>query len=73
MIKKMKRFSWDQKKAIADFAITVAAASFTAGVITPFFTKVQSFAELLSYLNGGIILSSISLGSALLILERKKL
>ncbi len=45
----MKRLSVNQRKALSDFANTVAAAWFTAGVISPFFTKPKSLIELLSF------------------------
>ena len=67
----MKRFSWDQRKGLADFTNTVAAAWFTAGIITPFFTKPKSPIELLSLFLGGIGMTVVMLYFSLLFLERK--
>lgn len=70
---KIMKFSWDQRKAIADFLTTVAAAWFSAGVITPFFNKTASATDVVAFLFIGLVMSSTALLVTMMILERKKL
>lgn len=67
----MKRFTWDQRKSLSEFANMVAAAWFTAGVITPFFTKPKTTIELLFLFVSGIVMTSVMLYFSLFFLERK--
>lgn len=53
--------SRDQKKALSQFAGTIAAAWFTAGIIAPLFTRVSSINEIFPSMLVGIIMTWFSL------------
>ncbi|MBI5619465.1 hypothetical protein HY950_00705 [Candidatus Gottesmanbacteria bacterium] len=67
----MKRLSWDQRKSLSEFSNTVAAAWFTAGVISPLFTKAKSLEEVAVFLFSGLFMTGVMLRLSLLFLERK--
>lgn len=45
----MRKLTPVQLKSLAEFGNTIAAAWFTAGVVSPFFTKPKAFMELLAF------------------------
>ena len=55
------RLSRDQRKALSQFAGTLAAAWFTAGFIAPVFTKLSSLNEIYPSMIFGIMMTSLSL------------
>jgi hypothetical protein len=65
----MSNLSSVQLKSIADFANTVAAAWFTAGVISPIFTKPKSFLELMTFLAVSLLMTWATLRWSILLLE----
>jgi len=65
----MNSLSPVQLKSIAEFADTVAAAWFTAGVISPIFTKPKSFLELLIFLAVSLLMTWATLRWSILLLE----
>ena len=68
----MKRINSAQRKSLADFGTTVAAAWFSAGIIAPLFTKPKSYIDVLLFLAIGAIMTIITLRWALLFLEGVK-
>jgi hypothetical protein len=62
-----------QLKALSDFANTVAAAWFTAGVISPFFTKPASLLEVFRFLLIGLLMTWITLTWSLSLVKEVKL
>ena len=63
----MQRLKPAQLKALSDFANTVAAAWFTAGIISPFFVRPESSIKLFMFpviglvMTGGTLVWSLSL------------
>lgn len=53
----MEKLTFAQRKSLSEFANTVAAAWFTAGIISPFFTKPKSLQELLSFVIVGLLMT----------------
>lgn len=68
----MKKLAPVQRKALSEFANTIAAAWFTAGVISPFFTKPKSLLELISFIVVGLLMSWATLRWSLSLLEGVK-
>mgnify|MGYP001612806397 CR=1 FL=1 len=58
-----------QRKALSDFADMIAAAWFTAGIISPFFTKPKSAGEIIIFLLTGLLMTWVSLRWSLSLLE----
>lgn len=50
IMRKMKRFTWDQRKALSDFANMITAAWFTAGVIAPTFAISRRQTRIMKYM-----------------------
>lgn len=61
-----------QLKALSEFANTIAAAWFTAGVIAPFFTKPRTFLETAWFLVLGLFFTVVMLQWSLLLLKGVK-
>jgi hypothetical protein len=61
-----------QLKSLADFSNTVAAAWFTAGVISPVFTKPKSFLELMTLLSVSLLMTWATLRWSLFLLDGVK-
>lgn len=68
----MKQFSSVQLKSMAEFANTVAAAWFTAGVISPAFARPKSVADFLIFLLISVFMTGLILRWSLYILEGVK-
>ncbi len=68
----MKRLSPVQLKSLSEFANTVAAAWFTAGVIAPVFTRPKSIGDLLTFLLIGVLMTAVVLYWSLFLLEGVK-
>ena len=68
----MKELSSAQLKSLSEFANTVAAAWFTAGVISPVFTKPKSLLELITFLLVSLLMTAATLRWSLFILEGVK-
>lgn len=68
----MKKLNQAQLKALSDFANTVAAAWFTAGVISPFFTKVESLFDALKFPMIGVLMTWATLRWSLSLLSGVK-
>jgi len=68
----MKGLSSVQLKALSDFSNTVAAAWFTAGIISPVFTKPKSLVELITFLLVSLLMTGATLRWSLFILEGVK-
>lgn len=62
-----------QRKALSEFANTVAAAWFSAGVISPFFTKPKSLIDLLSFILVGLTMTWATLRWSLSLVKEIKL
>jgi hypothetical protein len=71
--KPVKGLSQVQLKGLAEFANKIAAAWFTAGIISPFFTKPKSFVELVSYVGVGLLMTLVALRWSLFLLGGTKL
>ena len=69
----MKTFSPIQRKALSDFANTIAAAWFTAGVISPFFTNSEMPLAVLKFPLLGLLMTWATLRWSLSLLEGVKL
>ncbi|MBI5701040.1 hypothetical protein HZC34_04235 [Candidatus Saganbacteria bacterium] len=54
---------------MSDFANMVSAAWFTAGIISPFFTKPSSLVELLTFVFTGLLMTWATLRWSLFLLE----
>jgi hypothetical protein len=65
----MKRYKASQLKALSDFANMLAAAWFTAGIISPFFTKPISLLESTAFAALGILMTTITLRWSLSLLK----
>jgi len=68
----VNELSVNQRKALSDFANTIAAAWFTAGIISPLFTKPKSPAELLTFVILGISMTWAALRWSLILVEDAK-
>ncbi len=73
IIKKVKKLSSSQLKGLSEFANKIAAAWFTAGIISPFFTRPKSFLELALYVGVGLLMTLATLRWSLALLEGTKL
>ncbi len=69
----MKRLRPAQLKALSDFASKVAAAWFSAGVISPFFAKRRSLGEVLVFPLVGLMMSGVTLIWSLFLVKAIKL
>lgn len=58
-----------QLKALSDFANTIAAAWFSAGVISPVFTKPKSILELLIFVLVGLLMTWAALRWSLFLIK----
>lgn len=68
----MARLSSIQLKSLSEFGNTVAAAWFTAGVISPIFTKPKSLPELATFLLVSLLMTWATLRWSLHLLEGVK-
>ncbi len=68
----MKKLTPAQRKALSDFANMIAAAWFTAGIISPFFNKPKSNLELIYFVSVGIVMTFVALYSSLSIVKEIK-
>ncbi len=69
----MKELTEPQLKALSDFANTVAAAWFSAGVISPFFIKPPSAMEALVFPSVGLVMTWLTLSFSLSLIKEIKL
>lgn len=69
----MQRLKPAQLKALSDFANTVAAAWFTAGVISPFFVKPESPIKLFTFPLVGLTMAWVTLKWSLSLVEEIEL
>jgi len=69
----MRKLKPAQLKALSDFANTVAAAWFTAGIISPFFSKPTSGVETLKFLLTGLLMTWVTLSWSLSLIKEVKL
>jgi len=69
MIQVMEKLNSAQRKSLADFGTTVAAAWFSAGIIAPFFSKPKSILDAFTFIIIGTIMSSITLRLSLSLLK----
>ena len=67
----METLNSAQLKALSDFANTVAAAWFTAGVISPFFVKPESLIQLFAFPIIGILMTWVTLSWSISLLKEK--
>jgi len=65
----MENFNSAQLKALSEFANTIAAAWFTAGVISPFFTRPKSFYEVSIFVAVGLLMAGTTLKWSLSLLK----
>lgn len=68
----MKRINSAQRKSLADFGTTVAAAWFSAGIIAPFFAKQKSTGEIVMFVIAGISMTLMTLYFSLSLLQGEK-
>ncbi|PJE67453.1 hypothetical protein COU95_02405 [Candidatus Shapirobacteria bacterium CG10_big_fil_rev_8_21_14_0_10_40_9] len=68
----MRELNQGQLKALSEFANMIAAAWFSAGVISPFFTKPESFSEVLKFLSVGLVMAWATLSWSLTLLKEEK-
>lgn len=73
MIESMEQLKPAQLKALSDFANMVAAAWFSAGVISPFFAKPESMLDALRFPIVGLFMTWISLSWSLTLVKDIKL
>lgn len=69
----MKNLTHSQLKILSEFASTIAAAWFTAGIISPFFIKPQSLVELITFPTIGLLMTWVTLSWALTLIKDIKL
>lgn len=67
----MNKYSYVQRKSLSEFFNTIAAAWFTAGIISPFFTKPKTLPELLLFVILGIFMTWLSLKLSLKLINRQ--
>ena len=68
----MMELSSVQLKSLSEFGNTVAAAWFTAGVISPIFTKPKSLPGLFAFLGLGLLMTWVTLYWSLHLLKGVK-
>lgn len=68
----MNKFNSAQLKSLSDFANTVAAAWFTGGVISPFFSKPESLEKLFLFLLVGLLMTWATLRLSLFLVKGVK-
>lgn len=69
----MRNLTHAQLKTLSEFASTVAAAWFTAGIISPFFIKPQSLFEIITYPVIGLLMTWVTLSWSLMLVKDIKL
>lgn len=72
IIKKVKKLKPIQLKGLSEFANKIAAAWFTAGIISPFFTKPESLFAVLRFLLVGLLMTGATLLWSLSLLDGVK-
>lgn len=65
----MENLNPTQLKSLSEFANTIAAAWFTAGVISPFFTKPKTFFEVIIFVAVGLLMAGATLRWSLSLLK----
>lgn len=68
----MKKLKPIQLKGLSEFANKIAAAWFTAGIISPFFIRPESFFEVLRFILVGLLMAGATLGWSLSLLKGVK-
>ena len=65
----MRKLKLAQLKALSDFFNMIAAAWFSAGVISPFFTKPKPIIELAVFIAVGLLMSWMTMSWSLFLVE----
>ena len=69
MIFLMENLNSAQLKSLSEFANTIAAAWFTAGIISPFFTRPKTLLEVLTFVVVGLLMAGVTLRWSLSLLK----